>query len=238
MKVFLRTLYIFAMALLFFPIMSLAYTELAKPLFENIESGGIGQNTYGRVVFFVIFLIWGLYHMQSLDEDFLGKGLFGGIWAYFSRLFQATIPGMGVDGKDIKSHMTYGLFMGLITGYAALYVNSLGDVTIKPGRPIALLASYPYIVLHSLTVAPFFEEIFFRGIIVGLACRLFDDEKTVLTLALAQALIFAFVHPINPLQKLIPALAFTAAYLWNPSKNIKTCIAMHAGVNLMAMMLI
>lgn len=235
----IQILYLFSITLMFGLILLSFYTDKMDYLFQDQSKTPfeVKTNEYGHIVVLLILVVWGLYHFNKFFEYF-EKYSFAKSYILFLKylVWKSTFGLDGINKKNLGKHILYGGAFGLALGILTKTMQNQAFPVYNPVKAFALMIFYPPTFFHPLLIAPLLEEIIFRGIFLGLATKLFKDKKNIWPIALIQAIIFTFIHPVNVMIKIIPILAFTTAYMINPKENIKTCIAMHAGTNLMAIL--
>lgn len=191
-------------------------------------------------------------HVRLLIIESLGiHGLgFCGIALYMSWRGYTWSQALGLSRGGARPMLTAGL-AAYAGAYPLVFVSSLvyqGILSSRGCPPqlqdvvLLLTGDHPlwlqvYLVVLAVGVAPFVEELVFRGIFLPLLCRRFGAGAGVFGVSLLFAIIHFHVPSIVPL--FVIAVGFSLAYIYTGS--LWAPVAMHAlfnGVNLGVMMLL
>lgn len=217
----------------------------------------------GTIFFIVYLLVMPLLadRLFALFEVLLGTGIDGGLQnaLYYYILFAVTLiifhSYLGATTSQLLNNLNRAIttfFIALLVFYGAneliyrvggLFFNSrvnLNDTTIAASVNAAPRMTTLIVVL----LAPFVEEVLFRGLVFG--CL---KERSRAVAYAASSLLFAFTHVwtfalsawdagylLLMVQYLVPGLVFAWAY--DRSGTLWTSIALHAVVNALALWVI
>ena len=151
--------------------------------------------------------------------------------------------------QDPVREVMQGLIFGVIAVPATLTLAYLSGLAIThftgaPPEPQAIMRSLMLeqtptsvvgaVLLISITLIPFTEEVFYRGILVSVLNRRRGRHVAIFV----SALFFGLLHlsPVNTFSLCLLGVAFAALYLRTGS--LLTCIAMHAAFNATNLMLL
>jgi membrane protease YdiL (CAAX protease family) len=198
-----------------------------RPESSLTPEGFVKSNLYGGIALFLTVILWGVYVKTQMQKPNLKE--------FYKRLLFDLPDFTGLNAKTTMKQLLFGAISGFILALTAFLLRYGQTIQFKPENTIILLITNPWMPIQSILIIPIIEEILYRGILIGLAFHLLKDKKTIWATAIAQALIFTYIHPQDTIYKLIPSLGFTILYTLNPKKNLKTCIIMHITANTLAM---
>jgi len=133
--------------------------------------------------------------------------------------------------------LAVGLFSGAVMAGAYLVVSSLfapPEITLGPLAEMAVTPGKPQLmwIILSVLIAPFIEELLFRGVIFGGLCRFWG----VLWAAIVSTAVFVLLHITEmihfwPSAIFITAMALTALCLRLKAEAIGPAVAVHFAYN-------
>lgn len=131
--------------------------------------------------------------------------------------------GLRWDRREVLAGLIIGASTGLVAwsvGIEELWINA---------RLVAFAAwSAPVMVF----LAPLFEETLFRGYLINKVLDSIGNDVKGKTLAiLGSILVFSWMHVHSPWNKVLPAVVFTAVYLWGWKRNLTAAMVTHAMAN-------
>lgn len=157
--------------------------------------------------------------------------------------------------NDFKENKKEYLIFGCLVGYAVLYVANIlgglitlllggGDTSQNQSLIVSLAQNHPLIMFTtSVFMAPFFEEIIFRGMIFG---WLYEVHPVVAHIG--SAFIFGFIHVMNAvfsgnIAEMVQIfsymfMGFVLSYLYSKKNNILVPMMSHAMNNLVSMIMV
>ncbi|MFO8101442.1 MAG: type II CAAX endopeptidase family protein [Dehalococcoidia bacterium] len=183
---------------------------------------------------FFLFLIW--VFSADLNTEFMllvGELMFiVPIWWFATRKYGAGWSSLGLHGcKWTNLAIGVGLVFAveIISGFYAGIIEEVFDSPIQPDlEPIAEEMAFPWLlIVMAVVVAPFVEELFFRGFLFAGFIRKYGWQKA----ALISSILFALGH-MQPFA-IFPLflLGYVFAYLYQRSGSIWPGILMHLLVN-------
>lgn len=128
------------------------------------------------------------------------------------------------DGNRINQFVL-GLFLGITFAVITILIKN-HNITIR----VANFHSLPYEYLFlTIFLAPIFEEVLYRGLLITRLRYLFDDNKIWNCFILSSsAVLFSWMHPI-PYLRLVGGFGFGFVYMWR--KDLFLAIITHAVTN-------
>ncbi len=185
-----------------------------------------------------LFFIWGFSADLSIELMLIiGELMFlVPIWWFAVRKYGTGWGDLGLRSFKWKTlAVGFGLVFAvtIVTGFYAGIIQELFDSPIQPDmEPVAEEMVLPWLlIVMAVIVAPFVEELFFRGFVFAGFCRRYGWRKA----ALISSALFAVGH-LQPFA-IFPLflLGFVFAYLYKRSNSIWPGILMHFLVNLWGM---
>ena len=173
------------------------------------------------------FILWGFAKLtrNRLQDKKLGlRGVSSLMYAKTANLIGLRKPSLR-DSLFIIICLFVGIFVNLFTLLilARLGVGTLYRV-INP-----TLCTY----VSNLVVPPIFEEFIYRGIYLGVFLKLFGNSPKYAVVGLVMSsFTFAWIHPSEPLVKLVGSFLLGSVYLTRLKKNLVASMATHLGFNL------
>ena len=147
----------------------------------------------------------------------------------------------GVDLQDKRTvrRVLLGALTGIIIWVVHVmtisYIYDTG-LEVDYHLPLIILLFIPAKAFAMYLVAPFFEEVLFRGfLITRLITMMGDTTRTHVLSGSISAILFAAMHPLHPVHKLIPGVALAILVL-APNKKERTlvpAIVAHIVVNIL-----
>ncbi len=175
--------------------------------------------------------------LQSVLFHAVGLGL---VWAFLIRRGMGWGSAFGLDGRGWGRPAALGILfyvaaMPILSFYSAAYQIGLRQAGYEtlPQEVVTIFSSEPslgvraYFLFLAVVLAPVFEEVFFRGILLPLAARRWGATAAVLAVSLFFALIHFHLPSVVPL--FLIAVAFSIGYIY--SGSILVPIVMHAVFN-------
>ncbi len=155
------------------------------------------------------------------------------IWWFVVRKYGAGWDKLGLRSfKWTNLAVGFGLVLAvnIVTGFYAVIIEELFDSPIQPDlEPVAEEMALPWLIfLIAVIVAPFVEELFFRGFVFAGFSQRYGWQKA----AIISSILFAVGH-LQPFA-IFPLflLGYVFAYLYQRSGSIWPGILMHFLVNL------
>ncbi|KMK74381.1 CPBP family intramembrane glutamic endopeptidase [Alkalihalobacillus pseudalcaliphilus] len=146
-----------------------------------------------------------------------------------------------IPGRSTRSQAIGWSILGILMAYGGQIIANMinqGIFGVQPGSEntaeiLALIESFPFMILIVSIIGPILEEIIFRMIIFGALYKRFNFAIS----AFASSLIFAAVHfDFNHLL-IYTVMGFIFAYLYIKTKRIIVPIIAHVGINTIAVLL-